>query len=37
MRVIEQMMGVRYERVDGVALWHPDAQAWRAVDAGSGI
>ena len=36
MKVVEQMMGVRYERVDGVVLWHPDAQAWRAVDASSG-
>ncbi len=35
MRVIEQMMGVRYEPVPGVALWHPEALAFRAVDAKS--
>jgi thimet oligopeptidase len=36
MRVIEKTMGVRYERVDGVALWHPEVQAYRALDARSG-
>jgi thimet oligopeptidase len=32
MRVVEKMMGVRYERVPGVKLWHPDAQAFVAID-----
>ncbi|HVO06454.1 MAG TPA: M3 family metallopeptidase [Burkholderiaceae bacterium] len=36
MRVIEKMMGVRYVRVDGLTLWHPDVQAYSVVDAGSG-
>jgi thimet oligopeptidase len=36
MRVIEQMMGVRYEPVPGVALWHPEALAFRAVDVKTG-
>jgi len=36
MRVAEKMLGVRYERVEGVKLWHPDAQAYRALDAKTG-
>lgn len=32
-RLIETLMGVRYERVPGVSLWHPEAQTWRVVDA----
>jgi thimet oligopeptidase len=36
MRVIEKMMGVRYEPVPGVALWHPEALAFRAVDVKTG-
>lgn len=36
MRVVEQMMGVRYTRVPGVKLWHPEAQAWVASDVKSG-
>lgn len=36
MRVVEKSMGVRYTRVPGVKLWHPDAQAWIASDVKSG-
>ncbi len=36
MRVAEKMMGVRYERVLGVTLWHPDAMAFRAIDVKTG-
>jgi thimet oligopeptidase len=36
MRVIEKMMDVRYERVPGAVLWHPEAQAWRVSDAATG-
>ena len=33
LRLIERLMGVRYERVPGVALWHPEAQAYHVSDA----
>jgi thimet oligopeptidase len=36
MRVIETTMGVRYQRVEGVRLWHPDAMAYVAIDAATG-
>ncbi|WP_395702916.1 M3 family metallopeptidase [Aquabacterium sp.] len=36
LRLIERLMGVRYERVEGVALWHPEVQAYRVSDAASG-
>jgi thimet oligopeptidase len=36
MRVIEKTLGVRYERVPGLALWHPDAQAYTALDVKTG-
>ncbi len=36
LRLIEKLMGVRYERVEGVALWHPEVQAYRVSDAASG-
>ena len=36
MRVVERMLGVTYTRVDGVALWHPDVQAYRVSDAATG-
>jgi thimet oligopeptidase len=36
MRMIEKMFGVRYSRVPGVALWHPDAQAYAVSDAATG-
>ncbi|HVK31565.1 MAG TPA: M3 family metallopeptidase [Burkholderiaceae bacterium] len=36
MRVAEKILGVRYERVPGVKLWHPDAQAYVASDVATG-
>lgn len=36
MRVIERLLGVRYERVPGARLWHPEAQAYAVRDARSG-
>jgi thimet oligopeptidase len=36
MRVIEKMMGVKYVRVEGLKLWHPDVQAYAVVDTASG-
>jgi thimet oligopeptidase len=36
MRIIEKTMGVKYTRVPGVALWHPDAQAYVASDVQTG-
>ena len=36
MRVVEKTMGVRYVRVPGVKLWHPDAQAYLAQDVKTG-
>jgi thimet oligopeptidase len=36
MRVVERMLGVKYTRVEGVALWHPDVQAYRVSDAATG-
>ena len=36
MRIIEKTMGVKYTRVPGVRLWHPDAQAFVASDVKSG-
>ena len=36
MRVIEKSMGLRYTRVPGVKLWHPDVQAYVASDAKTG-
>jgi len=36
MRVIEKMMGVRYVRIEGLKLWHPDVQAFAVVDTASG-
>jgi len=36
MRMIEKVMGVRYTRVTGVTLWHPDAQAYVARDVKTG-
>jgi thimet oligopeptidase len=36
MRVIEKSMGLRYTRVPGAKLWHPDAQAYVATDAKTG-
>ncbi|HSW07697.1 M3 family metallopeptidase [Aquabacterium sp.] len=36
LRLIEKLMGVRYERVEGVTLWHPEVQAYRVSDAANG-
>jgi thimet oligopeptidase len=36
MRIIEKTMGVKYTRVPGVKLWHPDAQAYVASDVKTG-
>jgi thimet oligopeptidase len=36
MRVVEKSLGVRYTRVPGVKLWHPEAQAWVASDLQTG-
>ena len=36
MRMIETLFGVKYTRVEGVPLWHPDAQAWAVSDAATG-
>jgi thimet oligopeptidase len=36
LRLIEKLMGVRYERVPDVKLWHPEVQAYRVSDAATG-
>jgi thimet oligopeptidase len=36
LHLIEKLMGVRYQRVEGVKLWHAEAQAYRVMDAASG-
>ena len=36
LRLIERLMGVRYQRVDGAAAWHPEVQAYAVSDAASG-
>ena len=36
LRLIEKLMGVRYERVTDVKLWHPEVQAYRVSDAATG-
>ncbi len=36
MRLIEKTMAVKYTRVEGAKLWHPDAQAYAVSDAASG-
>ena len=36
MRMIETMLGVKYTRVEGVTLWHPEVQAYAVTDASSG-
>ena len=36
MRVAEKMFGVKYTRVPGARLWHPDAQAYAVSDAATG-
>jgi thimet oligopeptidase len=37
MRLVEKLMGVKYERVQGVTTWHPEVQAYAVRDASSGI
>lgn len=36
LRLIERLMGVRYQRIDGAKGWHPDVQAYAVSDASSG-
>lgn len=36
MRLVEKLMGVKYTRVEGLTLWHPDVQAYTVSDAASG-
>ena len=36
MRMVEKLLGVTYTRVEGVALWHPDVQAYAVSDAATG-
>jgi thimet oligopeptidase len=36
LRLIEKLMGVRYERVAGSKAWHPEVQAYRVSDAATG-
>jgi thimet oligopeptidase len=36
MKLAEKMLGVKYTRVEGVKLWHPDAQAYVATDVKTG-
>ncbi|MFN0186795.1 MAG: M3 family metallopeptidase [Aquabacterium sp.] len=36
LRLVERLMGVRYQRVDGVKLWHPEVQAYAVADAATG-
>jgi thimet oligopeptidase len=35
-RLVEKLMGVKYERVQGVSAWHPEVQAYKVSDAASG-
>jgi thimet oligopeptidase len=36
MHLVEKTMGVKYTRVEGVTLWHPEAQAYVASDVKTG-
>ena len=36
LRLIERLMGVRYQRIDGAAAWHPEVQAYAVSDAATG-
>ena len=36
LRTIEKMMGVRYRRIEGATLWHPEARTYEVSDAASG-
>jgi thimet oligopeptidase len=36
LRLVERLMGVRYERVPNTKAWHPEVQAYRVSDAATG-
>jgi thimet oligopeptidase len=36
MKLAERMFGIRYARVEGARLWHPDVQAYAVSDAATG-
>jgi thimet oligopeptidase len=36
LRVVERLLGVRYQRVEGAAAWHPDVQTYAVSDAATG-
>ena len=36
LRVIERLMGVRYQRIEGATAWHPEVQTYAVSDAASG-
>lgn len=36
LRVIERLMGVRYQRIEGAKAWHPEVQTYSVSDASSG-
>ena len=36
LRLIERLMGVRYQRIEGAAAWHPEVQAYAVSDVASG-
>ncbi len=36
LRLIEQLMGVRYQRIDGARAWHPEVQTYAVSDASTG-
>ncbi len=36
LRLIERLMGVRYQRIEAAAAWHPEVQTYAVFDAASG-
>ncbi len=36
LRLVERLMGVRYQRVDGAPAWHPEVQTYAVSDASTG-
>ncbi len=36
LRLVERLMGVRYERVEGASAWHPEVQTYAVSDAATG-
>jgi thimet oligopeptidase len=36
LRLIERLMGVRYQRIEGAPAWHPEVQTYAVSDAASG-